>query len=141
MINRSERFAEAAKSLVGTPFVNHGRDPSVGLDCAGLVIAALRMIGMDPDDGAEYALVPHADLAELVKKQLETAFDLCDGELEAGDVLLMRWRPMGMYNHIGIYIGKAKMVHAWDSGPARGVRITPMDHSVAKKIASQWRLK
>lgn len=36
-----QRVAEAAQALVGTPFRLHGRDPATGLDCVGLVAAAL----------------------------------------------------------------------------------------------------
>lgn len=41
----SMTLAEAAVSLVGSPFRLHGRDPESGIDCVGLVAAALEMTG------------------------------------------------------------------------------------------------
>lgn len=38
-------LANAAMSLLGTPFRLHGRDPQSGLDCVGLVAEAMRRAG------------------------------------------------------------------------------------------------
>jgi hypothetical protein len=38
----------AARSLIGTRFRLHGRDPAIGLDCVGLVAAALTQAGRNP---------------------------------------------------------------------------------------------
>lgn len=38
-------LAAAAASFVGAPFRLHGRDPARGLDCVGLVAAALAATG------------------------------------------------------------------------------------------------
>ncbi len=43
-----ERVWRAALALVGTPFRFHGHDPSTGLDCVGLVVAAHRAAGVVP---------------------------------------------------------------------------------------------
>lgn len=40
-----EALAKAAATLVGTPFRLHGRDPHFGLDCIGLLQAALERAG------------------------------------------------------------------------------------------------
>jgi len=39
-------IARAAEALIGTPFRLHGRDPATGLDCVGLVAAALAGAGL-----------------------------------------------------------------------------------------------
>mgnify|MGYP005843803639 CR=1 FL=1 len=48
-----ERLGEAALGLAGAPFRMHGRDPATGLDCVGVAVAALALIGRPvspPDD-------------------------------------------------------------------------------------------
>ncbi len=45
MSETREAFAEAAESLVGIRFRLFGRDPAYGLDCVGLVAAALARSG------------------------------------------------------------------------------------------------
>lgn len=48
-----ERLGRAALDLVGAPFRMHGRDPATGIDCVGVAVAALAMIGRPvalPDD-------------------------------------------------------------------------------------------
>lgn len=44
-MTRGERVAAAARALIGVPFRLHGRDPTIGLDCVGVVAAALRGAG------------------------------------------------------------------------------------------------
>lgn len=45
MSTASHTLAEAAAQLIGAPFRLYGRDPETGLDCVGLVHAALRLCG------------------------------------------------------------------------------------------------
>lgn len=51
-----ERVAAAALDLVGTPFRFHGRDRATGLDCVGLVAAALQGAGIRATPPAGYRL-------------------------------------------------------------------------------------
>ena len=48
--------AAAARALVGARFRLHGRDPASGLDCVGVVAAALRAAGWAGDVPSGYAL-------------------------------------------------------------------------------------
>jgi cell wall-associated NlpC family hydrolase len=41
-------LATAAETLVGSRFRLHGRDPETGLDCVGVVAAAMAAIGQSP---------------------------------------------------------------------------------------------
>lgn len=52
----NERFGQAALGLVGAPFRMHGRDPSTGLDCVGVAVAALAAIGRPVNPPADYRL-------------------------------------------------------------------------------------
>lgn len=49
-------LADAAMSLVGVRFRLHGRDPSTGLDCVGVVAEAMRRTGFEPVVPAGYRL-------------------------------------------------------------------------------------
>lgn len=146
----SQRFADAARALVGTPFVEDGRDPAIGVDCAGLIIVALRQCGCDPLD-ATYAIRGN-DLMPLVESCLRSMFDPLDAPQEdwlPGDVLFMRYA--GVTNHLGVYLGRSLMLHALQGDrpgrkahippPASGVALTPMDHGLARKVVKVWRLR
>ena len=49
-------LAHAAEGLVGGPFRMHGRDPATGLDCVGLVGAALGAVGCERRMPTGYAM-------------------------------------------------------------------------------------
>ncbi|WP_448538144.1 peptidoglycan endopeptidase [Sphingobium yanoikuyae] len=49
-------IAAAARALVGVPFRLQGRDPALGLDCVGLVGAAMRAAGYAPMMPGDYGL-------------------------------------------------------------------------------------
>ena len=53
---RRAALARAARALVGARFRLHGRDPATGLDCVGLVAAALAAMGRRVPAPAGYAL-------------------------------------------------------------------------------------
>ena len=49
-------LAKAAIGLVGVPFRLHGRNPATGLDCVGLVAAAMERAGFRPIAPQGYSL-------------------------------------------------------------------------------------
>lgn len=49
-------LAKAAMSLIGVPFRLHGRNPQTGLDCVGVVAAAMQRAGYDPVVPQGYSL-------------------------------------------------------------------------------------
>lgn len=51
-----KRLGEAAFALVGSPFRLHGRDPATGLDCVGVAVAALELIGRPVRPPADYRM-------------------------------------------------------------------------------------
>lgn len=50
------RLGKAALDLIGVPFRMHGRDPATGLDCVGVAVAALGMIGRPATPPSNYTL-------------------------------------------------------------------------------------
>ncbi len=54
MNDLDEAVADAARALVGVRFRPQGRDPWFGLDCVGLVVAALAGVGIRIDAPRDY---------------------------------------------------------------------------------------
>lgn len=95
----AQLFAEAAAGLVGCPFRLHGRDPATGLDCVGLIAAALEGAGMMARLPTGYRLraATAPDLAQIAG---EHGFVPISGTVEAGDILLTR--PAAAQLHFAI---------------------------------------
>ena len=153
MATKGEQLAAIAQSYIGTPFWEHGREPGVALDCAGVVICALAQMGIACDDPPYHLTIAsdHGPLLETalakVFSRVESAFTLTQDSqvigLEVGDVLVYR-APM-MPNHCAVYIGETVIVHAIQGAKntpatACGVVETPMDYSIISRIKSVWRL-
>lgn len=109
--NPGEAFAAAAAVLCGTPFRLHGRHPSTGLDCVGLVAAALECCGRSVEVPEGYALraLSVAPLLGFAARngfaEVETA-----AQHEAGDLLLLR--PSPIQAHLAIALDRDRFVHA-----------------------------
>ena len=86
-MRRGERAVAAARSLVGTPFRAHGRDPAHGLDCVGLAELAARAEGFAGDVPNGYAL-RRGDAAG-VRALIEAAGLVRARGARAGDLLLL----------------------------------------------------
>lgn len=91
----------AAIGLVGTPYRYGGNTPQGGFDCSGLVGYVYRnSAGVNlPRTTAEIAKVRGSNVGW--------------GELISGDLVLF---GRGRVDHIGIYVGEGRFVHAPSSG-------------------------
>lgn len=87
-----ERLAAAAEELVGARFRLHGRDPASGLDCIGVLAAALATIGRPASLPDGYRLRSHR-LGGVEASAKACGFTTAGGAIEAGDVLLVRAAP------------------------------------------------
>lgn len=101
-------IAEAARALIGTPFRHQSRDPEVGLDCVGLVVAAHAAVGIELCGRTDYPRRPSADeLRGMLRSQLrEVAVGLPWGP---GDVLLIREGTNRYGRHVAICVGDGRM--------------------------------
>jgi peptidoglycan DL-endopeptidase CwlO len=92
-----ERAARIALRAVGVPYRWGGTSPASGFDCSGLVYWAYGRLGVD---------VPHSSyaLAGIGRRVLRS-------RLRPGDVLVFSG-----YGHVGLYVGRGRMVHAPHSG-------------------------
>jgi cell wall-associated NlpC family hydrolase len=100
-----------ALGLVGTPYRYGGNTPAGGFDCSGLVGFVFRdAAGIElPRRAEEIGRLP----APALSRQ----------QLAAGDLVL--FGDGGRVDHVGIYVGDARFVHAPSQGGT--VRLDPLD--------------
>jgi cell wall-associated NlpC family hydrolase len=92
-----ERAARIAIQAVGIPYRWGGSSPASGFDCSGLVYWAYRHLGVE---------LPHSSYALYgLGRQVARS------RLKAGDLVF--FHGLG---HVGMYIGRNRMVHAPSSG-------------------------
>ena len=127
-------FAAAADSFVGVPFHFRGRDPRSGLECVGLVAAALEAIGAPAPHIARYAF-RQRDFAAQLGCAASAGFDDIDGSSLPGDLLLLRPGPAQV--HLVIVGSRGGLVHA-HAGIGRVV-VTPPPFPWP--IERHWRLR
>ena len=87
--------AEARQDL-GIPYVWGGTDPQKGLDCSGLVQLVYKNLGID---------LPRVSYQQATQGQKVASLD----QARPGDLLAF---GSPRVNHIAIYIGDGKMIHA-----------------------------
>ena len=94
---RGERAAKIALRAVGVPYRWGGSSPSTGFDCSGLVYWAYKHVGVE---------LPHSSYALNA-----TGRRVARSRMKPGDVLV--FSGLG---HVGLYVGRGRMVHAPHSG-------------------------
>lgn len=134
----AERFAAACETLVGIKFVEHGRDPSIGLDCAGAVMAGLSCVGVEPEDQA-YALAPGADHWTRMVAVLESFADPVPPPWQRGDILGFRFGSLR--NHLGVYLGNGLVFHSSYAPAIKKTVIIPLDAAHRRMVQTAWRLR
>ncbi|PRY49409.1 cell wall-associated NlpC family hydrolase [Geodermatophilus tzadiensis] len=95
--------AEASKYL-GVPYAWGGTDPSVGLDCSGLVQLVYGGLGIDLPRTSSQQATAGTPVASL-------------GEARPGDLVFFDNSPSRPgIDHVGIYVGDGKMIAAPQAG-------------------------
>jgi cell wall-associated NlpC family hydrolase len=94
---RAERAVFFAVDAVGVPYRWGGESPSTGFDCSGLVRWAYGRVGID---------LPHNSYALYGQGRR-----VREEGMEPGDILF--FEGLG---HVGLYLGRGKMVHAPQTG-------------------------
>lgn len=109
MSDIAHRFAEAAERMEGARYRLHGRDPAHGLDCVGLVAAALTEAGCAVVVPLGYSL-----RSRSVDGYLHLAacngFAPCTGPVRRGDLLMAR--PGPAQHHLMVALDPQQIVHA-----------------------------
>ncbi|MBM2822702.1 MAG: hypothetical protein HW413_1448 [Thermoleophilia bacterium] len=106
IVPAGERAAQVALKAVGVPYRWGGASPSSGFDCSGLIRWAYEHVGIDLPHNS-YALYGEGRRVSAVK-------------LEPGDLLF--FEGLG---HVGLYLGRGRMVHAPQTG--RNVEVIRLD--------------
>lgn len=119
--------------LIGSRFRLQGREPATGLDCIGVLAAALRAIGRPTELPRTYhlkTLLPVGIGAIAGACGLQAAV----GEIHPGDVLLVRISACQL--HLLLALGPSAFVHA-HAGLRRVVR---HDGELGWPVIARWRL-
>ena len=99
--------------LIGTPFVNRGRDAKTGLDCYGLVKEVFRRYGHEiPEYDMQYNYDDMCRVNELISgnvknypwKEIKEPKEPCLIAIRFGS-------PEGVVNHTAVYIGDGRFIH------------------------------
>ena len=116
-------FVREARNLVGVPYQHMGRNPKVGLDCVGLLLATGRATGCNERGFRDlpYGRYPAGwQMVDEFGKFLDVVWDQRKNTeplqpfLENGDVLIVAFRKLPM--HIGIVSikkGGWNIIHAY----------------------------
>ena len=128
-----DTLAAAAEALIGTRFRLHGRDPETGLDCIGVLAAALAATGRPAPLPNGYRLRTRR-LLPLRALAGACGFSEAQGPVLPGDVLLVRTAPCQF--HLVIAATRGRFVHAH----AGLKRVVALDRLPAWPIAGHWRM-
>lgn len=108
------RIVDDGKKLLGTPYRYGGSSTGTGFDCSGLVQHVFAKQGFH---------LPHNSSAQFHAL-------LPVREPKPGDLVFFH-RGNGNINHVGIYLGDQRMLHA--PSPGKNVEITRIDQGYWKK--------
>jgi cell wall-associated NlpC family hydrolase len=130
----SAAIAAAAEALCGTPFRLHGRDPATGLDCVGLVVAALERCGRQAVAPEGYALRA-LSVAPLLGFANRNGFAMLDptSPTAAGDLILLRLSAIQA--HLAIALDDGRFVHAH-----AGLGKVVIEDALPGETIAHWRL-
>ncbi|MBY0428739.1 MAG: C40 family peptidase [Alphaproteobacteria bacterium] len=132
MNEASQVLVDSARACLGTPFYHQGRVAGIGLDCIGLVIHAVKQIGITVFDEQNYGREPQGD--KLHAALLNHEFHLVE-DIAAGDVLLFRFN--GEPQHVGLAVTTNAMVHSY--APIGRVVETGLGETWTRRIAGIYR--
>ncbi len=132
MSDPAHPLADAALELLGRPFRLHGREPATGLDCVGLVFAALTATGARPILPTGYGL-RNLDVDHWLPMAGASGLTPACGRVRAGDILLIALPHC--QHHLAIAADAESVVHA--HAGLRCVVRQPIDPGW--QICAQWR--
>ncbi len=95
-LSSGEAIAASAAALVGTPYRFGGSDAR-GFDCSGLAVYAYEKAGIA--------------IPRTAREQQRAAHPVPVRDLLPGDLVFFRIRSLHV-NHVGIYVGAGRFVHA-----------------------------
>lgn len=126
---RRAEVLEAARGWVGTPYQHQASLKGIGADCLGLLRGVWReVIGDEPEAFRPYspswAEITGENLLEEAARRHPLMADE-DAAIEAGMVILFRWRPHLPAKHCAIATGPDGFIHAHDGVSVAEVAMVP----------------
>jgi hypothetical protein len=108
--------ARTAERFVGIPYRWGGENVVDGMDCSGFVRAVYNLCGLN---------IPRTS-----REQYRAGESVAKGDLQDGDLVFFGSSESSI-NHVGIYVGNGRFVHA----PRRGeeIRVASVDESYFEK--------
>ena len=123
-----ELIVAEARSWIGTPYRHQASLKGVGCDCLGLVRGIWRALhGDEPERMPPYARDwAEASLREtLAEAGARHLIPVARESMQAGDVVLFRWRAGLLAKHAAILTSETSMVHAHDGAAVAEVAFAP----------------
>ena len=108
-VEHRENIAQFAVQFVGNPYVYGGTSLTNGADCSGFVMSVFKEFGYD--------------LPRVAAAQYEASQKKDISQMETGDLVFY---GAGGINHVALYIGDGKVVHALNSN--KGIVITDYNY-------------
>jgi cell wall-associated NlpC family hydrolase len=99
--NRGHAVAELASAQLGQPY-RYGGDSPQGFDCSGLALFVHQQLGLE--------------LPRTALQQRQESLPLDQADLLPGDLVFFTMGPRLLVDHVGIYVGQARFVHAPRAG-------------------------
>ena len=119
-----EHMTDFARRCIGTSFHHQGRTPMAGLDCIGLVVIALRHVGIDVVDRTDYGMRP--DGVSLLESITAHGAELVSS-ITQGDLLVFRYDHQPQ--HVALASSDNSLIHAF----------APAGRVVESAIGAYWR--
>lgn len=116
-VARRQEIADFALQFVGNPYVYGGTSLTNGADCSGFVMSVFAQFGY------ELPRVAAAQYAASQKKSAE--------EIEVGDLVFY---GDGGIDHVALYIGDGKIVHA--STAATGIKVSDYNYRTPAAVGT-----
>ena len=104
------RIAALATAQLGQPY-RYGGEGTEGFDCSGLALYVHQQLGIG--------------LPRTAREQRAQSGALDRSELQTGDLVFFTMGPRLLVDHVGIYIGDGRFVHAPRAGSP--VRVAQLD--------------
>lgn len=125
-------LAAAAEDLVGTRFRLHGRNPETGLDCIGLLSAAMERAGGRCPVPIGYSLRLR-DLSHWLPDPIQFGFAEASAPFQPGDIVLLCREPVQF--HLAI-----AGIHCWVHAHASLRRVVRQSDLPNGTLVHHWRL-